>query len=225
MQMREPFPLRLFPALKVIFLSTIFLYQTAHPAMATKSKIVTPTESMPVTNVSGDSYITWSVFLSCDPSWGPRDQERLLDLKRKFIAFGSSLGAKHVAIWFNPPDSEITDDPSKEVIDTDRTAAYCSAFKLSLTKSPYVMTFREIPKERHNLSGLTPDVEPVSQYILLELNALDASGIQSILRVLADQILVKGLNQEELQTERSWRIYAQGLQSILSSISGYFTKV
>jgi hypothetical protein len=186
-------------------------------------------------------YDTYSLFLICDPAWLLKNQhnkERIANLHKQFLAFGDSLGDKHLAVWLwkaskktapilglDPEadkviaslldlDPEANPDPEAypDLYDYDagRASAYCSKYKLHPSKSPYVLITTFHP-------DLTND-GTLGDYYYLGIGEIDPEVSIKILSNLTDKILVSGLKQEEIDSERYWISWLSLIQESLSNL-------
>jgi len=142
-------------------------------------KEVTKGESMPA------SYKTWSLFLVCNPRWLAADKNQdLKDLYKAFEAFGATIGPENVAVWFWKQRQD-QQDTFFTNLDVQRSSKFCSAFKLTPSKGPFVMVTSTYPDESNLSNGL-----PANSAIF-ELGKMQPSQISDLLAQLVDE-LVKG---------------------------------
>jgi hypothetical protein len=152
-----------------------------------------------------EGYRSWSLFLVCNPTWLlPENQEMVLNLYRQFKAFGSAIGPQHLAIWFwkRPPRWGAPDLP--EDIDVERSSEYCAQYGLLPSKSPHVLVTTSYP----DLAA------PVGNYSTLELNGVPAKDITALLTKLADQLIVQGLRQKDLDSEAYWQSWQRSFEAV-----------
>lgn len=162
------------------------------------------------------NYKTWSLFVICNPEWLMADNEpKLSGLYQRFRSFGQAIGAQHLALWFwkRPPR---IGNVRAEDIDVDRNAEFCGKLGLLPSKSPYVVVTTTYPDL--NEPNLKPDV-------LIELNKLPAADIENLLNKLADQLLVEGLRQADIDSEQYWAGWRRGVAATGSFLGGLIKKV
>jgi hypothetical protein len=152
---------------------------------------------------------SWSLSLVCNPAWWLKENQQLLQgLRVQFAAFSEAIGPKHLAVWFakqGQPDS----------VDADRSARYCEKFGLLPSEGPHVL-----------VTTTYPDLDqPTLNYYVIKLNGTRAPEISSLLTKLADQLLVQGLRQEELDSERWWRAWQSIFESTRTTVATLMKKV
>ena len=162
-------------------------------------------------------YKSWSLFLVCNPEWLLEGRASdLATLYRQFEAFGHSIGPENAAIWFwKTPDrgALFGDAPLAALLDVSRSATYCAKYGLLPSEGPHVLV----------TSGYPGD--PPGDHSVLKLNGLKAVDIGSLLARLADQVLVTGLDQEELDSELSWRLLQDAAERVLAAGVGWIERV
>ena len=163
-------------------------------------------------------YKSWSLFLLCNPAWLLEDRRSdVIDLYRRYKAFGESIGPDHAAIWFwRTKDSAALFGGSKaivELVDVSRSSTYCEKYGLLPSEGPHVL-----------VTTGHPDDDPRDRSVL-KLNDLDPDSIAVLLGKVADQVLVKGLNQEDLDSERAWRTWKEAVESVLAAGVSWIDKV
>lgn len=167
---------------------------------------VTPTTEIP------RGYSSWSLFLVCNPAWIVENGDQgIVELFNRYRAFGQAIGAKNLAIWFWKKPAET---PTSENTDVDRTSIYCERYKLLPSESPHVLVTTRYPD----------DPDPGDRFVV-RLNGLDAHNSALALTKLADQLLVTGLNQPELDASDRWRRVLAAVGSAVSATGCYFNKV
>jgi hypothetical protein len=171
-----------------------------------------PTQEIP------RDYKSWSLFLVCNPEW-LLDERRddLIALYHRFDAFGHSIGPDHAAIWFwktEDRDALFGDTPPGKLIDVGRSANYCARYGLLPSEGPHVLI-----TTRH------PDDDEPGDRSVLKLNGLDPDDIVTLLAKLADQVLVTGLQQEDLDSERSWRRWLGAAETVFDAGFGWIDRV
>ena len=163
---------------------------------ALKARVVTSDEIPLVNPATGMPFKTWSLFLVCSPTWlGGPEQHRIEDLFLQFKIFGDVIGPHNLAVWFAPSPYQ----PSPEVwsLDVDRNVTTCERYGLLPSESPHIL-----------VTTTDPDSEIAGQsFWALSLAWQSDESMLRLLSRLADQILVKGLNQEEIDSERYWNLW------------------
>ena len=105
------------------------------------------------------------------------------------------------------------DAPLAALLDVSRSATYCAKYGLLPSEGPHVLV----------TSGYPGD--PPGDHSVLKLNGLKAVDIGSLLARLADQVLVTGLDQEELDSELSWRLLQDAAERVLAAGVGWIERV
>ncbi len=162
-------------------------------------------------------YKSWSLFLVCNPEWLLEGRASdLATLYRQFEAFGHSIGPENAAVWFwKTPDrgALFGDAPLAELLDVSRSATYCAKYGLLPSEGPHVLITTRYPDD------------PPGDHSVLTLKGLKAADIGSLLARLADQVLVTGLDQEELDSELSWRLLQDAAERVLAAGVGWIERV
>lgn len=160
-----------------------------------------------------ERYESWSLFLISNPEWlSSENNEKLMNLYEQFKVFGEVIGPKHLATWFwkRYPEGTLAD-----AVDVGRCSQYCAKFGLLPSKSPHVL-----------ITTSYPDLNaPVGNYCVLELNQANAKDITALLTKLADQLLVQGLRQTDLDSEQYWRAWQRTFEGTKSSLAKITKKV
>jgi hypothetical protein len=163
-----------------------------------------------------EGYKSWSLFLVCNPAWLlPENQEMLLNLYRQFQAFGSAIGPKHLAIWFWKRQPQWGASHPAQDIDVERGSEYCAKFGLLPSKSPHVLVTTSYPEVTAS----------VGNYSILELNGVPSNDITGLLTKVADQLLVQGLRQAELDSEAYWRAWQRSFEAVGDALAGFMKRV
>jgi hypothetical protein len=163
-----------------------------------------------------EGYQSWSLFLVCNPAWLlPEHQEMLLNLYRQFKAFGNAIGPQHLAVWLWKQQPRWRTPDWVEDIDVERSSEYCAKYGLLPSKSPHVLVTTSYP----DLAAA------IGNYSTLELNEVPARDITALLTTLADQLLVQGLRQADLDSEAYWRAWQRSFEAIGSAFASFMTKV
>lgn len=162
-------------------------------------------------------YRSWSLFVVCNPAWLLEGRASdLLTLYRQFEAFGHSIGPDNAAIWFwKTADRGALSGDTRlaALLDVSRSATYCAKYGLLPSEGPHVLVTTSYPED------------PPGDYSVLKLNGLQAADIGLLLSRLADQVLVTGLDQEELDSELSWRRLQDAAERVLSAGLGWIDRV
>jgi hypothetical protein len=167
---------------------------------------VTPTIEIP------RGYSSWSLFLVCNPAWIVQNGDKgFVELFNRYRAFGHAIGPKNLAIWFWKKPAET---PTSDNTDVDRSSIYCERYKLLPSESPHVLVTTRYPD----------DPDPGDRFVV-RLNNLDAQDGALALTKLADQLLVTGLSQTELDINYTWRRVLAAVGSAVSATGCYFNKV
>jgi hypothetical protein len=131
------------------------------------------------------NFKTWSLFLVCNPKWlGADKSQDLKDLYKAFEAFGTTIGPDNAAVWFWKQRQD-QQDTFFANLDVERSSKFCSAFKLTPSKGPFVIVTSTYPDESHLSNGL-----PANSAVF-ELGEMQPSQISDLLAQLVDE-LVKG---------------------------------
>lgn len=163
-------------------------------------------------------YESWSLFLLCNPVWLLDSRKsNVVNLYYQFEAFGASIGPKHAAIWFwKSRDSHELFQGNKavtDIVDASRSSIFCEKYGLLPSEGPHVL-----------VTTSHPDGAP-GDHSALKLNGLDTDDINVLLAKVADQLLVKGLQQEELDSERSWQLWKGAVENAFAASAGWIKKV
>ena len=146
-------------------------------------------------------YQSWSLFLVCDPGWHHPDQaDALRDLRRRYGLFGETTGPTHAAVWFTTQE-----DPNSP-LDIERMSAYCEKFGLIPSEGPHIV-----------VTTVHPDRWTATDpKLVLTFQGRSASEIQAKLSQLNDQIALRKLSQEALDSEPWWRAWVAVLDPVCS---------
>src|ERR1700730_14738724 len=167
---------------------------------------VTPTIEIP------RGYSSWSLFLVCNPAWIVQNGDKgFVELFNRYLAFGHAIVPKNLAIWFGKKPAET---PTSDNTDVDRSSIYCERYKLLPSESPHVLVTTRYPD----------DPDPGDRFVV-RLNNLDAQDGALALTKLADQLLVTGLSQTELDINYTWRRVLAAVGSAVNATGCYFNKV
>jgi hypothetical protein len=162
-------------------------------------------------------YRVWSLFLICNPEWLLEGRASdLATLYRQFEAFGHSIGPENAAVWFWKTEDSgalYRDTPLADLLDVSRSATYCAKYRLLPSEGPHVLVTTSHPDD------------PPGDYSVVKLNGLKAADIGSLLARLADQVLVTGLDQEELDSETAWRLFQDAAERVLAAGIGWIDRV
>lgn len=211
-----------------VFVGGVFLQVLILSALVHKAEAITPIEPDPETKVPKyfvnsqlrtEKYETWSLFLICNPEWlNKENSTALFDLYNKFHAFGRVIGEKNVAIWFwkKGTSKSWNNDLSKipNSVDVYRSSSYCTKYGLLPSEGPHILVTTQYPDDLN-----------IGDYFAISLEGLNSDGISSLLKTLADQILITGLDQEKLDSERVWKKWGSAIQSVLAKTSNLIKKV
>jgi hypothetical protein len=163
---------------------------------ALMERVVTPDEIPLVNPATGVPFKTWSLFLVCSPAWlGGPEQHRTEELFLQFEIFGDVIGPHNLAVWFAP--SAYQTGPEVWSLDVDRNVTICERYGLLPSESPHILVTTTDPD-----SDIADD-----GFWALSLAGQSDESMLRLLSGLADQILVKGLNQEEIDSERYWNLW------------------
>ena len=163
-----------------------------------------------------EGYKNWSLFLVCHPFWLlVENQEMLLHLYCQFRAFGNAIGPLHLAIWLWKQQPrwgalDLAEDP-----DVERSSEYCAKFQLLPSQSSHVLVTTTYPELTASIGNYSP----------LELNGVPARDITALLTKLADQLLVQGLRQEDLDSEAYWRAWQRSFEAMGGTVASFMKKV
>jgi hypothetical protein len=158
------------------------------------------------------SYKSWSLFLVCNPAWIIQNGDNGIgELFRQYKAFGDAIGPNNLAIWFWKAPAAI---PIAGNTDIGRSSVYCERYKLPPSESPQVLVTTKYPDDQN----------PGDRFVV-SLNGLDAHNSALAITKLADQLLVTGLNQSELDASDRWRRLLGAVGSAISATGCYFNKV
>lgn len=168
-------------------------------------------EVMPTVEIP-TGYDSWSLFLICNPAWiSVNGDDGIQRLFENYRLFGDAIGPDNLAIWFWKEAAIV---PTAELTDVSRSSEYCARYKLLPSKSPYVLVTTDYP-----------DAPEVGDYFVVRLNDLTAEESAEVLAMLTDQLLVTGLDQEQLDAATRWRWFLGAAVSFVSSVGSYFNKV
>jgi hypothetical protein len=175
-------------------------------ASAQEAFEVVPTVEIPA------GYDSWSLFLVCNPAWiAANGDEGIQGLFETYRLFGDAIGPENLAIWFWKEAALV---PTAELTDLSRSSEYCGRYELLPSKSPFVLVTTDYP-----------DAAEVGEYFVVSLNGLTAEESAEVLATLTDQLLVTGLDQEELDAATRWQNIFGAAVSFVSSVGSYFNKV
>jgi hypothetical protein len=167
-------------------------------------------EVKPSDPIPKKGYASWSLFLVCNPAWFlEENQANLRNLYVQFNAFGRAIGPAHLAVWFWKQAPRNT-QALGNILDENRHNKYCTKFGLLPSKSPHVLVTTTHPD-----SAIAVDRNKV----ILELNGTNATDIQILLLKLADQLVVQGLQQADLDSEAYWRTWRRGLELTYAALA------
>jgi len=173
-----------------------------------KGEVLRPEFSIP-REQAGVRFGSWSLFLVCNPAWLLKEnQDRLHDLRLQFAAFSEAIGPKHLAVWFSKQEAES--------VDADRSSLYCEKFRLLPSEGPHVFVTTTYPDL---------DEPALNHYVILKLNGLNAPDTTSLLTKLADQLLIQGLQQADLDSERWWRAWQRSFEVTRTKLAAFTKKV
>lgn len=192
----------------LVGLTALALPKPAHAPAAVE--LIAPYGPIP------EGYETWSLFLICNPEWLVTEREdELRALYERFLAFGWAIGADNLAVWFwkQPPEQWNPEDPFSANIDVERSTAYCRAFGLLPSEAPHVLVTTQ-----------HPDRSPEDR-LTVSLKGLSSPNIATLLAKLADQLVVLGLNQGDLESERYWIGWQNAVEDVLHSAFGWIDRV
>ena len=185
----------------VILLGLCINILAYRPAGAPAPATVLPNQEIP------RDFDSWSLFLVCNNQWFLESKAQdLEDLRAQFLAFGKAIGARNVATWFLESDTNL---------DVNRNVAYCGKYGLAPSESPYVVVTTKYP-------GLS---DPIGDRAVLKLNGLSADEITTLLGKLGDKIVLGGLQQETMDSERYWTTFKDGFIDVARSIGGWIKSV
>jgi hypothetical protein len=142
---------------------------------------------------------SWSLFLACNPRWHHPDQAAtLLDLRRRYMVFGETTGRTHAAVWFT------TKEEPNTPLDIERMSEYCEKFGLVPSEETHIV-----------VTTVHPDRWTAADpKIMLAFQDRSASVIQEKLSKLNDQIALRKLSQEDLDSEPWGRTWVEGLEPV-----------
>jgi hypothetical protein len=193
------------------------------PMQAAAVELPKAIERVPSDPIPKEGYVSWSLFLVCNSAWLRLEKQRnLQDLYVEFQAFGRAIGPTHLAIWFwesslptrlLPPENV---PALSEYIDVNRSSRYCARFGLLPSKSPHVLVTTIHPDDPRAIVG---------NKVILELDGTTSLDTQILLLKLADQLVVQGLNQAELDSEAYWRTWRRGLESTYAALANLLQHV
>jgi len=114
---------------------------------------------------------------------------------------------------------KLTKDRNKisDFIDENRNSAYCKKFKLLPSESPHILvttTYPDLDKEYKT-----------NNYFIAKLYEMKSSDITLILEKLADQILLKNIKQENIDSESYWNSWRQSFESVKEKLNMVVRKI
>jgi len=152
------------------------------------------------------------LFLVCNPAWIVENGDKgIAELFNQYRAFGRAVGPKNLAVWFWKKPAAT---PTADNTDIERSSTYCERYKLLPSESPHVLVTTRYPD----------DPEPGDHFVV-KLNGGDAHSSALALTKLADQRVVEGLNQPELDASIKWRRVLDAVASAINATGYYFNKV
>lgn len=161
-------------------------------------------------------YNSWTLFLVCNQEWIQRESgDKLLDLFYQFEDYGRVIGPRHLAVWFWRESPQEIDTNLSDYVDVGVASQYCEKFGLRPSEGPYVVTTTEYP----DLGTALGD-----RYVLA-LNEARSEDVTTLLEALTNQLLVEGLNQDDLDSEAYWRGWARTFDSVGSGVSAAVNRV
>jgi hypothetical protein len=164
-----------------------------------------------------DQYTTWSLFLICNQTWLLEENDkRLEDLYTRFTAYGKTIGRNHVAVWFWGPSRQRKTAALRETVDAHRSSQYCEKFKLLPSQSPHVLVTTMYPDLPDAITG---------DKVIVALNGHSSTDIGFLLSEMVNQLLVKGLNQAEIDSEAYWLAWQRTFETIYESGASFFKQV
>jgi hypothetical protein len=175
-------------------------------------------ELIPDDPIPQNQYTGWSLFLICNLNWLEQENDkRLDDLYTRFTAYGQTIGRNHLAVWFwtrSPHGKSAT--PLHKAVDAQRSSLYCEKFKLLPSESPYVLVTTMHPDLPDSIAG---------DKVIVALNGHPSTDIGSLLSEVVNQLLVKGLNQAEIDSEAYWLAWKRTFETIYESGASFFKQV
>jgi hypothetical protein len=134
-------------------------------------------------HVPPEGYQSWAVFLMCTPDWlMPERSADLVNLYRRFEAFGDSIGEHNAAVWFWKETMPLGSARLAQNVDTARSAEYCRALELRPSEGPFLVVTLEYP----DLTDFPKD------RAVFSLGRLPPRQLAQLLNRLTDELLIDG---------------------------------
>jgi hypothetical protein len=148
-----------------------------------------------------NNYDSWSLFVVCNPGWFlDNNSAQLASLFQQFSAFGAAIGPRNVAIWFSttaPHSGKV--EVAGSQYDAARASEYCGYYRVLPSQSPFVIVTTRYPDMK----------QPPAHYYRMSLDGADTTTTIKLLQAVADQIVVTGLMQKELDSDQYWSTWEQ----------------
>jgi len=158
-------------------------------------------------------FTSWSLFLMCNPEWLLKKNEQALQsLFEAYLAFATTTGPRHAAVWFIKPRQARTRSVwgNPENLDIDRSVYYCQRIRLVPSEGPHVVVMTTHPDR------WTPENPQVGSkgdpFVVLAFGGSEPNDAVRLLRKLNDQVVAERLSQRDLNSVQYWQTWVRVLE-------------